>query len=72
MPNYIFVERGYPITDSAGNLCEFFLGSREEAEEYLKMLEDISSRNAVVAETYHIGKSLAVYRETKKFTNGDE
>lgn len=72
MTNYTFVERGYPITDSAGDLCELFLGSREGAEEYVKMLEVISNRNAVVPETYHIGKSIAVYCEAKKFTNGDE
>ena len=65
MANYVWVERGYPIYDSGGNLCEFFLGSRQGAERYVEMLEDISNRNAVIAETYSVGKSLAVYEEVE-------
>lgn len=63
MAYYGFVERGYPISDSSGHVTEFFLGSREGAEEYAQMLENISKSEAVIPETYSVGKSVAVYKE---------
>lgn len=72
MQNFQFVERVYPILDSSGKVEVIFFGTSGEAKGYAEMLEELSNRNAVISETYTVGKSLPMYRETYNNINGDE